>query len=125
MLARNMAFPTGVANASDTDGVVDVIDLSFKVIDGAIRRAGWDYRAGKRATLEPDDAINEFNQRFRQHLIGYQFVMVKGACPVEVPDDFAAYALHLATSNILLLIQCTQGSPVTALETFCGTALQP
>lgn len=30
----------------------------------------------------------------------------QGAQPIDVPSHFAAYALHLAASNIVFLVQC-------------------
>lgn len=59
---------------ADTEGALDIIDVSFKVIDHFARR----FRAGdqERASIEqdPDDAIEELNGRFREHGIGYQYV---------------------------------------------------
>lgn len=59
-------------NETDTEKVLDVIELSFKVIDKMTRNYGYRPPCGdpnKRA----DDAISELNTRFKEHAIGYQF----------------------------------------------------
>jgi hypothetical protein len=59
---------------ADTDGGLDIIELSFLVIDRDVRRMPpYDARdAG--ITEAPDDAIEDLNHRFREHGIGYQYV---------------------------------------------------
>ncbi len=55
------------------DGVLDIIDMSFKVIDGAMRGIP-DWKKGEmQINQNPDGAINELNHRFREHSIGFQF----------------------------------------------------
>jgi hypothetical protein len=56
------------------EGVLDIIEVSFRVIDTAIRKVDLYVRQQNGATQEPDDAIAELNHRFREHAIGYQFV---------------------------------------------------
>lgn len=58
---------------TETDFALDVIELSFRAIDTAVRRMD-DYtrrEAGMRQS--PDEAIDELNARFREHKIGYEF----------------------------------------------------
>lgn len=59
---------------ADTDGALDIIEVSFKVID----RVARDFARGdqERARIDQgaDDAIEELNGRFREHGIGYQYV---------------------------------------------------
>jgi hypothetical protein len=51
-----------------------MIDLSFQRIDQATRHRNEDYCwEGCGATQTADDAIQELNQRFQEHGIGYQF----------------------------------------------------
>ena len=57
-------------NCNDLEKVIDIIELSFMVIDEVIRnRHGFKTYT----SLSPDDAINELNFRFREHGVGYQF----------------------------------------------------
>lgn len=58
---------------SDVTGALDIIELSFKQIDGYVRDQGWMHSDRYEVTQDPDDAINELNHRFREHSIGYQF----------------------------------------------------
>jgi hypothetical protein len=55
----------------DPERLLDVIELSFKVIDKMTRR--WDYLHRMNAAKLADDAIEELNVRFREHGIGYEF----------------------------------------------------
>lgn len=54
----------------ETEKAIDVIELSFRCIDRVIRESPNDYIQRK---MSPDDAINELNQRCRQHGVGYQY----------------------------------------------------
>ena len=60
--------------ASDTAGALDIIELSFRVLDRVVRQQGYDDTQTSGVTQDPDDAIEELNYRFREHGIGYQFV---------------------------------------------------
>ncbi len=59
---------------ADTDEVLDIIELSFRVIDGSARRLGHYAKEQSGITQDPDDAIGELNYRFKENGIGYQFV---------------------------------------------------
>ncbi len=59
---------------ADSDGALDIIELSFKVIDNVARRFGWQTRDNAHITQDADDAIEVLNQRFQEHGIGYQYV---------------------------------------------------
>jgi len=52
------------------DEVLDVVELSFRVLDKMVRDERYRYRD---STQEPDDAITELNARFREHGVGYQY----------------------------------------------------
>lgn len=53
---------------ADSDQALDIIELSFKLIDGKVRES-HDYNI----TQGPDSAIEELNHRFRENGIGFQF----------------------------------------------------
>ena len=53
----------------DPEKCLDVIELTFKCIDGYVRQNTWEFRDYQ----SPDDAIEELNIRFREAGIGYQF----------------------------------------------------
>ena len=55
---------------NDPEKVLDVIELSFKIIDTHVRGRIHMFYGLK---LSPDDAIEELNQRFNEHGIGFQF----------------------------------------------------
>jgi len=56
----------------DYERVLDVIETSFKVINTLVRE--YDYRnSTQNRKIEPDDAIEELNARFKEHGVGYQF----------------------------------------------------
>ncbi|ELN2578002.1 hypothetical protein RY966_003755 [Enterobacter kobei] len=49
---------------------LDIIELSFKAIDGYVRENEWKFRDCKQS---PSEAIEELNIRFKESGIGYQF----------------------------------------------------
>jgi hypothetical protein len=56
----------------NTERALDVIELCFKVIDGFIRdNDTYQYSTTRRS--EPDDALSELNERFKEHGVGYAF----------------------------------------------------
>ena len=58
----------------DIDEVLSLIELSFLFIDTDWReRFGRDKRSAG-STQDPDDAIEELNDRFKEHGVGYQYV---------------------------------------------------
>jgi len=57
-------------NLNESEKVLDMIELSFKVVDNYIRSFEGVVRGAK---MLPNDAIIELNQRFNEHGIGYQF----------------------------------------------------
>lgn len=60
---------------AETDGALDIIDLSFQIIDQNVRK--WSSQGmmlPNCVEITADEAISELNIRFREHGIGYQFV---------------------------------------------------
>ncbi|MDP9141986.1 MAG: hypothetical protein M3O62_14485 [Pseudomonadota bacterium] len=56
----------------DTEKVLDVVELSFRVIDRATR--GFDYLHRRNGSEIADGAIAELNVRFQESGVGYQYV---------------------------------------------------
>lgn len=56
---------------SEVDKVIDIIELAFKVINTHVRDDGYRYHTSRR--MEPDEAIQDLNIRFKEHGVGYQF----------------------------------------------------
>lgn len=57
---------------NDVEKCIDVIELSFKVADKSTRNYDYLYRSN--ASEIADNAIDELNNRFKEHGIGFQFV---------------------------------------------------
>jgi hypothetical protein len=57
---------------ASTEEALDMIELTFRVIDRLIRSLP-DYERAGLVAKHPDDAIAELNYRFREHGIGYEF----------------------------------------------------
>ncbi|MBD2505359.1 STM4504/CBY_0614 family protein [Anabaena azotica] len=55
----------------DTDEVIDVIEVTFKLIDVLYRETLT--RHETQPKIDPDDAINTLNIRFRENGVGYQY----------------------------------------------------
>jgi hypothetical protein len=58
---------------TNTDEVIDVIELSFKYIDRIINEDYRNYTYYTTVKIKPDDAILELNERFKENGIGYSF----------------------------------------------------
>jgi len=56
---------------SDNDKVLDVVELAFSTIDKVVRH--WNHLFHD-ASEAADQAIEELNQRFKEHGIGYQYL---------------------------------------------------
>lgn len=56
---------------SEVERVLDIVELSFKVINTHVRDDGYRYNTSRR--MEPDEAIQDLNTRFKEHGVGYQF----------------------------------------------------
>ncbi|WP_336983763.1 MULTISPECIES: STM4504/CBY_0614 family protein [unclassified Cedecea] len=57
-------------NENNYENCLDVIEISFKLIDGYVRNNEWKFRGNKQ---QPEDAIDELNIRFKESGLGYQF----------------------------------------------------
>lgn len=56
----------------DIDKIIDVIELSFKVINHVTKDYNYLFRRNAEKLVE--NAINELNNRFKEHGIGFQFM---------------------------------------------------
>jgi len=54
-------------NTESVDECLDIIELSFSVIDGYVRKNKYYFKSNA------DEAINDLNQRFKENSVGYQF----------------------------------------------------
>ncbi len=52
---------------------LDIIELTFKIIDTYVRDDEWNFSNADGVSQKPDDAIGELNFRFKEAGIGYQF----------------------------------------------------
>ena len=57
---------------ADTLGMLDIVELSFRVIDVGVRKLDQYDVVDAGIEQDADDAIGELNARFREHSIGYQ-----------------------------------------------------
>ena len=55
----------------EVERVLDVVELSFAVIDGSTRE--YNYLGRSDASERADNAIKELNHRFKEHGVGYQY----------------------------------------------------
>jgi hypothetical protein len=59
---------------ANTFGALDIIEMSFRVIDKGIRDLAQYSAEGAGIDEDPDSAIEELNHRFREHGLGYQYM---------------------------------------------------
>jgi hypothetical protein len=66
-----------ILSEQDVDYVLSLIEFSFRFID-TYWRSRFPFDSGEAGTTQdPDDAIAELNDRFKEHSIGYQYVSGK------------------------------------------------
>lgn len=53
----------------DSEQAIDVIELTFRIIDQHIRNESYNYKP----KIDADSAIEELNARFKENCIGYQY----------------------------------------------------
>lgn len=58
---------------NDTEIAIDIIELSFKYIDRIIKKDFQQYSHYTTVKINPEDAISELNERFKENGIGYSF----------------------------------------------------
>jgi len=58
--------------AESVEQALDVVELSFKVIQSHIA-TDQVYQSNTHRSTAPDDAVTELNERFKEHGVGYQF----------------------------------------------------
>lgn len=58
---------------NNIEEALDVIELSFKYIDQLLRNNYNEYIFITNVKISPDEAIEELNERFKEHGIGYSF----------------------------------------------------
>jgi hypothetical protein len=58
---------------TNTDDVLDVVELTFKHIVKFIKDNNWEYTQQVSVNIKPDDAVIELNERFKENGIGYSF----------------------------------------------------
>lgn len=58
---------------NDYEHCLDIIELSFQIIDTYVRERKWDFEQSNGVKFSSSDAIAELNIRFKESGIGYQF----------------------------------------------------
>lgn len=76
LLAHTNSHEEAVVNfflqEDSVERALDVVELCFQVVNGFVRD-NQTYRFNTNRALEPDDAIAELNERFKEHAVGYAF----------------------------------------------------
>ncbi|WBL45854.1 hypothetical protein LOR37_14325 [Clostridium estertheticum] len=70
---------------AEIEEALDIIELSFKIIDNSIRTLSPNNKSIEGIILESDDAIIELNHRFKEHGVGYEFI--KGEI-IRIDNEF-------------------------------------
>lgn len=60
-------------HSADTDDALDMIELSFRVIERFLGEKDHYWRERNGIAVSATDAIKELNHRFREHSLGYRF----------------------------------------------------
>jgi hypothetical protein len=92
----NTALYTFFLNCENSEKALDVIELSFRLIDNIGRTEDYCYIAQPK--LNPDQAIQELNGRFLEHGIGFQY---ESGNIVRVDSKFIHAEVVKPTLNVL------------------------
>ena len=65
------AIANYLLKTEDVEHVIDIVELSLRLIDTEIRQNDYRYRGRKAGS---DETISEANDRFREHGVGYEFI---------------------------------------------------
>jgi hypothetical protein len=85
-------------STKDTERVIDVIELSFKFIDRIIKPSYDEYAWNTEVKIKPDEAIEELNERCKEHGIGYSF---DGSEIIRVDSTYAHAEITKPTISLL------------------------
>lgn len=64
----------GFINGGSVEGVLDIVEISFRIIDRVIRNLSSQEKESMQIQQDADKAISELNTRFLGHNVGYQYV---------------------------------------------------
>lgn len=95
-----------------TQSALDVIEVSFRHIDKLLRDSNERYSLG--STLGADEAIDELNERFRSHAVGYQY---ESGHIVRVDSKFL-HAQAVKPTLVLLTAKEYKGANAEFLNAF-------
>jgi hypothetical protein len=62
-----------ILNHYDMNQVIDLVDFTFHIISRALPRMTSSYKEYVNYSIEPLDAVDELNERFKMHGVGLQF----------------------------------------------------
>ena len=70
---------------SEVENALDIIELSFGIIDVGMRKLTFNEKRMEDIDQEPDNAIIGLNHRFKEHGVGYEFI--KGEI-IRIDNEF-------------------------------------
>ncbi len=85
-------------STKDSERIIDVIELFFKFIDRIIKQSFEDYEWNTVVNIKPDEAIEELNERFKEHGIGYSF---HGSEIIKVDSTYTHSEITKPTISLL------------------------
>jgi hypothetical protein len=84
-------------SVQETEKALDVIELSFRIIDSHTRDSG--YRFHSRPLITADAAIEELNLRFLEHGVGYKY---EAGTLIRIDSELVHAEVVKPTLNLLL-----------------------
>jgi len=86
-----------ITSEGDTERILDAVEICFRMVDVHIR-GNREYRDSVERGMEPADALEELNMRFKEHGIGYQF---ESGEIIRVDSEFAHAEIVKPTLSLL------------------------
>lgn len=60
-------------HTATAEQIIDIVEISFKFIDRIIKEQYQQYAYKTEVKIQPNDAISELNERFKENAVGYSF----------------------------------------------------
>lgn len=97
--SKKMQVLNFLLQTSNTEEVIDVIELSFEYIHLIIRKDYQRYSYQTEVKLSPDEAITELNIRFKESAVGFAF---EGGEIVRIDSSYIHSEITKPTISLLL-----------------------
>ncbi len=92
---------------NDVEKCLDIIELTFRLIDTSVRENYYRFERDQGTTQSPQSAIDELNIRFKEHGVGYEF---SDGEIIRIDSQFLHSEVVKPTLNVLQVSKFLEGA---------------